>query len=87
METLTLKKEAIDIINELPDSKIQAVVQFAQFILKYDSPVFQMEENKKKTLAALCGSIDDSTFERPSQPLLSDEFIRIDGLKLEDWNI
>lgn len=54
METLTLKKEAIDIINELPDSKIQAVVQFAQFILKYDSPVFQTEENKKKTLAALC---------------------------------
>lgn len=73
METLTLKKEAIDIINELPDSKIQAVVQFAQFILKYDSPVFQMEENKKKTLAALCGSIDDSAFERPSQPLLSDD--------------
>lgn len=87
METLTLKKEAIDIINELPDSKIQAVVQFAQFISKYDSPVFQMEENKKKTLADLCGSIDDSSFERPSQPLLSDEFIRIDGLKLEDWNI
>lgn len=73
METLTLKKEAIDIINELPDSKIQAVVQFAQFILKYDSPVFQMEENRKKTLAALCGSIDDNSFVRPSQPLLSDD--------------
>lgn len=71
METLTLKKEAIDIINELPDSKIQAVVQFAQFILKYDNPAFQMEENKRNTLATLCGSIDDSSFVRPSQPLLS----------------
>ncbi|WP_296666709.1 MULTISPECIES: hypothetical protein [unclassified Treponema] len=73
METLTLKKEAIDIINELPDSKIQAVVQFAQFILKYDNPAFQMEENKRNTLATLCGSIDDSSFVRPSQPLLSDD--------------
>lgn len=73
METLTLKKEAIDIINELPDNKIQAVVQFAQFILKYDNPVFQTEENKKKTLVSLCGSIDDSSFVRPSQPLLSDD--------------
>ena len=73
METLTLKKEAIDIINELPDSKIQAVVQFAQFILKYDNPAFQMEENKRTTLATLCGSIDDSSFVRPSQPLLSDD--------------
>lgn len=73
METLTLKKEAIDIINELPDSKIQAVVQFAQFILKYDNPAFQMEENKRNTLAGLCGSIDDSSFVRPSQPLLSDD--------------
>lgn len=73
METLTLKEEAIDIINELPDNKIQAVVQFAQFILKYDGSVFQAEENKKKTLASLCGSIDDSSFVRPSQPLLSDD--------------
>ena len=73
METVTLEKEAIDIINDLPDSKIQAVVQFAQFILKYDNPAFQMEENKRNTLATLCGSIDDSSFVRPSQPLLSDD--------------
>ena len=73
METLTLRKEAIDIINELSDNKIQAVVQFAQFISRYDSPIFQTEENKKKILASLCGSIDDSSFVRPSQPLLSDD--------------
>ncbi len=73
METLTLKKQAINIINELSDSKIQAVVQFAQFILKYDRPVFQIEESKKNTLASLCGSIDDSSFIRPSQSLLSDD--------------
>ncbi len=73
METLTLKKQAINIINELSDSKIQPVVQFAQFILKYDRPVFQIEESKKNTLASLCGSIDDSSFKRPSQPLLSDD--------------
>ncbi len=73
METLTLKKQAINIINELSDSKIQAVVQFAQFIRKYDSPVLQIEESKKNTLASLCGSIDDSSFKRPSQPLLSDD--------------
>lgn len=76
METLTLKKEAIDIINRLPDNKVQAVVQFALFISKYDGLVFQTEEDKKKILASLCGSVKDSSFVRPEQPLLSDDIDR-----------
>lgn len=43
MDTLTLRKEAVDIINELSDDKIQEVVMFARFVSNYK----QDAENQK----------------------------------------
>ncbi len=37
MEALALKKEAIRLIEKLPDSKIQYVIQFTKFINQQDS--------------------------------------------------
>lgn len=78
METFVLRKEAIDIINKLPENKIQKVIQFAQFILKYDDSKFGVKLNNDKhaALLSLSGSVKDDSFVRPAQPLLADDAAR-----------
>lgn len=75
METLTLKKEAIDIINKLPENKVQTIVLFAKFLSNSNDSDFDFSAKTQKhhVLESLSGSVKDDSFVRPEQPIFSDD--------------
>ena len=62
MSALAARKEAIDLIERMPETKLRLVINYAHSLNQMD----KREEERKKTLLSLAGSIDDDTFVRPA---------------------
>ena len=48
MEALALKSEAVNLIENLPDSKVRYVIQFTKFISQQDSLGKESQDNASK---------------------------------------
>lgn len=48
MEALALKSEAVNLIENLPDSKVRYVIQFTKFISQQDSLEKESQDNASK---------------------------------------